>query len=435
ISILTVAASSPKRESASARQLGLADAGGTEEQEAADGPVRVGEPGGGASYGFGHRLDGLFLADDALVELAFEAQQDLTLLLGELAHRDAGGPGDDLGDVLGRHLRHRRTTIAAGFLDPLGRTDRFLLGFPRLPKVLGGDIPLVLKTPQLLFQCFRVPGFGLRTQVHPRRRQVHQVDSLIREEAAGNVAVGELGGGGDRLFGDLDAVVRLVAVLEAAQDLDSLVNGGLADEDRLQAEFQRRVLLYVLAVFVYRGCAHETHLTVCQGGLEHVGGVHRALYHAGSNHGMQLIEEDYLVIRVLPDLLYDLLEARLELSAILRPRDHPRQVQREDALIGERIRDLAVDDPLGKPLDDGRLADAGIPYKHRVVLGPPGEDLDKGLDLFCPPDDGIELAFFRHPRQVAAVLVHRRRRTGPGPVAAPGGAYLVITQVFADGLE
>src|SRR5918992_4550189 len=98
MSILTVAASSPKRESASARQLGLADAGGTEEQEAADGPVRVREPGAGASYGFGHRLDGLFLADDALVEMAFQAQQALTLLLSELAHRDTGGPRDDLGD-------------------------------------------------------------------------------------------------------------------------------------------------------------------------------------------------------------------------------------------------------------------------------------------------------------------------------------------------
>src|SRR5918999_6029244 len=418
MSILTVAASSPKRASASARQLGLADAVGTEEQKAAEGLVRVREPGAGASYGFGHRLDGLFLADDALVELAFQAQQALTLLLGELAHRDTGGPRDDLGDVLGRHLPHRRATIAAGFFDPLGQAGHLVLGFLRLPEVLGGDhvIPLPLKTPQLLFQSFRVPGFGLRAQAHPRRRQVHQVDSLIREEAAGNVAVGELGGGDDCLFGDLDAVVRLVAVLEALQDLDILVNGGLADEDRLQAAFQRRVLLNVLAVFVYRGCAHETHLAVCQGGLEHVGGIHRALYRAGSNHSVQLIEEDYLAIRVLPDLLYDLLEALLELPAILCPRDHSRQVQREDALIGERIWDLVVEDPLGKPLDDGRLADAGIPYEHGVVLGPPGEDLDEGLDLFGAPDDGVEFPFFGHLRQVAAVLAHRRRRAGSGSV-------------------
>ena len=115
-----------------ARKLGLADAGRTEEQEAADGPVRVGEPRACAPYGFGHRLDRLFLADDALVDLAFQAQQALTLLLGELAHRDAGGPRR-LGDVLGRHLRHRRTKIAAGFLDRLARADRFLLEFPRLP--------------------------------------------------------------------------------------------------------------------------------------------------------------------------------------------------------------------------------------------------------------------------------------------------------------
>src|ERR671917_556671 len=79
--------------------------------------------------------------------------------------------------------------------------------------------------------------------------------------------------------------------------------------------------------------------------------------------------------------------------AILCPRDHSRQVQREDALIGERIRSLVVDDPLGKTLDDCRLADARLPYEHGIVLGPPGEDLDDDLDFFDPPDDGVEFPF------------------------------------------
>jgi hypothetical protein len=47
-------------------QLGLADAGGAEEQERADRPVRVRQPGAGAADGVGHGAHRLVLADHAL---------------------------------------------------------------------------------------------------------------------------------------------------------------------------------------------------------------------------------------------------------------------------------------------------------------------------------------------------------------------------------
>ena len=82
-----------------AGQLRLADAGRAEEQEAADRPVRVAEPGAGAPYRLGHRLDRLVLADDPLVQVLLQREQAILLLLGELRDRDAGRPRDDLGDV------------------------------------------------------------------------------------------------------------------------------------------------------------------------------------------------------------------------------------------------------------------------------------------------------------------------------------------------
>ena len=51
-----------------ARQLGLADAGRPEEDEAAERPVRILQPGAGAADRVGHRVDRLVLADDALVQ-------------------------------------------------------------------------------------------------------------------------------------------------------------------------------------------------------------------------------------------------------------------------------------------------------------------------------------------------------------------------------
>ena len=85
-------------------QLGLADAGRPQEDEVADGVARVFESGAGAPDGLGDGVDGLVLADDALVQDLFHLQQAGGLLLGELDHRDAGPHGHHLGDVLFRDL-------------------------------------------------------------------------------------------------------------------------------------------------------------------------------------------------------------------------------------------------------------------------------------------------------------------------------------------
>ena len=84
------------------RQLGLADAGRAEEQEAADRPVRVGEAGPRAAQRVGDGLDRLVLADHAVVEALLHLDQLLDLALEQTADRDPGPLADDLGDVLAR---------------------------------------------------------------------------------------------------------------------------------------------------------------------------------------------------------------------------------------------------------------------------------------------------------------------------------------------
>ena len=110
---------------------------------------------------------------------------------------------------------------------------------------------------------------------------------------------------------------------------------------------------------------------------------------------------------MLPHLVYDLLEALLELSAILRACHEAGKVEGEDPLAAQGLRHLLVDDPLGETLDDGGLTHTGVADEHWVVLGAKGEYLYGGLDLLRAPDDGIELALTGHPGEVAAVLVER----------------------------
>ena len=146
-------------------QLGLADAGRAEEQEAADRTVRVTQAGPRAAHGLGDRRDGVVLADHTLVQLLLEREQAVPLGLGELADRDAGRARDDLGDVLDGHLEHAGlpgTTVGAGLLElRLGLRDLVAQGAgPLVVLVRDGLVLVALQRLELALELARV---GVRT--------------------------------------------------------------------------------------------------------------------------------------------------------------------------------------------------------------------------------------------------------------------------------
>ena len=100
--------------------------------------------------------------------------------------------------------------------------------------------------------------------------------------------------------------------------------------------------------------------------------------------------------------------ALLELAAVLGAGDDERQIERQDALVQERGRNLAVDDPRRQALDDRGLPDAGLSQENRVVLPPAREDLDDALELDLAADQRVEHPALRHLRQVARELVEER---------------------------
>ena len=85
-------------------ELGLAYAGGAQEEEAADGLVRIGEARAAAAHGRGDSGDGLVLADNALVQLALQALELVEFALHHLGHGYAGPGAYDLGNLIGGHL-------------------------------------------------------------------------------------------------------------------------------------------------------------------------------------------------------------------------------------------------------------------------------------------------------------------------------------------
>ena len=125
--------------------------------------------------------------------------------------------------------------------------------------------------------------------------------------------------------------------------------------------------------------------------LEDVRGVDRAFGGARPDERVQLVDEQDGVVGV-AQLLDDLLEPLLELAAVLRAGDERPDVEGQDALVEQRLGDVAGDDPMGQALGDGGLADAGLADERRVVLGPARQDLDDPVDLLLAADDRVELA-------------------------------------------
>ncbi len=202
-------------------------------------------------------------------------------------------------------------------------------------------------------------------------------------------------------------MVRLVLLLQAAQDRDRVHDRRLADEDGLEAALEGGVLLDVLSVLVERRRADGAQLAAREHRLQHLGRVDGALGRTGADDRVHLVdEEDDLALGVL-DLGENGLEALLELAAVLRPGEERADVERPDALALQALRHVAGDDPLRETLGDRRLADAGLADQDGIVLRAAREDLDHAPDLLVAADDRVELALLGGLGQVAAELRER----------------------------
>jgi hypothetical protein len=202
-------------------------------------------------------------------------------------------------------------------------------------------------------------------------------------------------------------VEDLKPLAQAPQDRDGVLDARLVHQDGLEPAFQGGVGLDVLAVLVEGRRADHVQLAAGEHRLEHVARVHRALGRPRADHGVQLVDEEQDPALGRLDLAQDRLEPLLELAAVLGPGDQRPHVEREHRLLAQPLGDVAAQDPLGQPLDDGGLADARVADEDRVVLGFAAQDLDHPADLGVPADHRVQLVGPRLGDQVAAVLLKR----------------------------
>ncbi len=371
----------------------------------------------------GHRF-----VDQHAVALALR----LLKLLLERRDRVVGKPSRFRVIALALRLGERVARGVKLFLEPGGLAKLVLLGLPAggqrvglllqlrklagelLQAILGGCVGLLLQRLLLDLELHDaaielVELLGLGVDLHPLagRSLVDQVDRLVRQEPVGDVAIGQSRRGDDRRIGDAHAMMGFVSVLQAAQDRDRVLDRRLGDEHRLEAPRQRRVLFDMLAVLVERGRADAVQFAARERRLQKVRSVHRAIGLAGPDERMHLVDEQDDAACGRGHLVEHALEALLELAAIFRASNERAHIEREQLLVFDRFRHVAVDDAQRKALDDRSLADAGLADQHRIVLRAPRQHLHGAADLLVAADHRIELAGLGGLGQVAGVFLQR----------------------------
>ncbi len=215
---------------------------------------------------------------------------------------------------------------------------------------------------------------------------VDQVDGLVGQKAIGDIAIGHDRRRDQGSVLDADAVMHLVFLAQAAQDRDRVFDGRLIDQNRLEASFQRGILLDVLAIFVERGRADAMQLAASQHGLEQIAGIHRPFGLAGADDGVQFVDEqDDGALRFLHFFQHGL-EPFLEFAAEFGAGDERAHVEGDDLLVLQSFRHVAANDALSQAFDDGGLADAGLADQNGIVLGAPRQHLDDAANFLVAAD-------------------------------------------------
>eukprot|EP00906_Rhabdomonas_costata_P004958 RCo007437 len=279
--------------------------------------------------------------------------------------------------------------------------------------------PLDLQSDDVVFQLLHGLWLALLLQPQLGGGLVHQVNGFVRQFAVGNVFVRVHRGRDQGRVVDPHSVVQLVLLLQPPQDGNSLQNGGLRNQDGLEPTGKGSVLLDVLAVLLQRCGPNTVQLPTRQAGLEHVGGINRALCRPGADQGVQLVNEQNGVVALhgIPD---DTLETLFELPAELRPGHQPREVQREDLLVLDRVRYFSLDNLLRQSFHNSSLADAGFTDQHRVILGSSSKDLKAPLNGILTTNHWVQLAILSGSGEVPGVLLQELAlghglRGDPGP--------------------
>ena len=233
---------------------------------------------------------------------------------------------------------------------------------------------------------------------------IEDVNCLVWQEAILDIAARKHNSSLNSSLGVVDVVVLLVAVLKSVNNRNGVVVVWLADVDRLETPLKCSVLLDMFTVLFCRSCADDLDFSTRQRRLKDGRSVNGALCGAGANDGVNLVNEEDVILGFL-QLSNNLLHAVLKLTAILGTSYQTCQVKRPNLLSAQDVRDVAGCNELSQALNNGGLTNARIAQDKWVVLLTAGKNLHDTLNLAVTTDDRVKLFICGKLSKVAAKLL------------------------------
>ncbi len=231
------------------------------------------------------------------MEHAFHAQELLCLRFGQIRHRNARAHGYDICDILQGDVLYG----TRGILFPL-LLSLLALGFdlglfiaqrcsPLEILIADGLVLLLANATQLIIQFAQLRRQRHIADAHASTGLIQYIDSLVRQIAVLDVAVGKLHRRMERFFREVHLMVGLVLVSQALHDAHGLLFVGLVDGERLEAPLKGRILLQMLAILLKGGGTDDLDLTARERGLQDGRRINGTFGRTSTDDGMDLIDE------------------------------------------------------------------------------------------------------------------------------------------------
>ena len=170
--------------------------------------------------------------------------------------------------------------------------------------------------------------------MYARASLVHGVDSLVGLGSVGDITLCQSDTCADGIIGKGYMMVLLVAVLDIIENLQGLLHIGGFYEHLLETALQGSVLLNAVAVLVERGGTNTLDSAACQRRFHDIGSIHTARRAAGTDDGVDLVDEDD-DIGILLYLLEKGTDTLLKLSAVLGASHNACHVKTHNLLVEE----------------------------------------------------------------------------------------------------
>ena len=260
-------------------------------------------------------------------------------------------------------------------------------------------------------------GRGRLPDRHLGAGRVEQAHALVGQLPAGDESPREFHGLHHRFVEHRHLVMLFERLDHAAEHPAGHLVGRLLHLHHLKPPGQGRVLLEILFIFG-PGCGGDRpQLAAGERRLQHIGRIPLPSLATGANQRVGLVDEEDDRRRRLLHLVDHTLEPVFKLALHARARLQQAQVERAERDILQRLRHIAIGDPLGESFHDRRFANAGLAGEDRVVLPPAGEDIDDLPHFSLAAEHRIDFARLRAAGEVDRVLVEVWRLGWPARLA------------------